>query len=74
MVKSLLSNAGDAGDMGSIPGWRRSPGGGSVFFLVFLYSFLENPMARGTWQATVDGVAKRWTRLSMHTHAKPPPF
>ena len=22
------------------------------------YSYLENPMGRGSWQATVDGVAK----------------
>ena len=28
------------------------------------YSCLENSMDRGTWQATVDGVAKSWTRLS----------
>ena len=25
------------------------------------YSCLENPMDRGAWQATVHGVAKRWT-------------
>ena len=35
------------------------------------YSCLENPMDRGTWQATVHGVTKRWTWLStwvsMHT-------
>jgi len=28
------------------------------------YSYLENPMNRGAWQATVHGVAKSWTRLS----------
>ena len=27
------------------------------------YSCLENPMARGTWQATVHRVAKSWTQL-----------
>jgi len=27
-------------------------------------SYLENPMDRGVWQATVRGVAKSWTRLS----------
>ena len=27
----------------------------------FQYSFLENSMERGTWQATVHGVAKSWT-------------
>ena len=31
------------------------------------YSCPENPLDRGTWQATVDGVAKSWTRLSMYT-------
>ena len=38
------------------------------------YSCLENPMDGGTWQATVHGVAKSWTRLSdftftFHFHA-----
>ena len=28
------------------------------------YSYLENPMDRGAWQATVLGVAKSQTRLS----------
>ena len=28
------------------------------------YSCLENSTDKGTWQATVDGVAKSWTRLS----------
>ena len=28
------------------------------------YSFLENPMDRGAWWATIHGVAKSWTRLS----------
>ena len=33
------------------------------------YSRLENSMDRGTWQATVHGVKKSWTRLSdSHTH------
>ena len=29
---------------------------------------LENPMERGTWQATIHGVTKSWTRLSTRTH------
>ena len=29
MVKTLPANAADAGDAGSIPGQRRSPGGGN---------------------------------------------
>ena len=28
------------------------------------YSCLENPMDRGAWWATVDGVTKSWTQLS----------
>ena len=31
-------------------------------------SCLENPMDRGTWQATVQRVTKNQTRLSTHTH------
>ena len=45
-----------AGDVVSIPGSRRSPGGGNGNPLQ--YSFLENPMDRGAWQATVNGVAE----------------
>ena len=30
------------------------------------YSCLGNPMDRGAWQATVHGVAKSQTQLSMH--------
>ena len=33
------------------------------------YSFLENPMDRGAWLATVYGTTKSWTWLSnTHTH------
>ena len=28
------------------------------------YSCLENSMDRGTWQGTVHGIEKSWTRLS----------
>ena len=52
----------NTGDLGSIPGWGRSPGeenGNSL-----QYSCLENPMGRGTWWATVHRVAKGRTRLS----------
>ena len=55
----------NAGDVGSIPGTGRSPGGGNGNPLQ--YSCLENPMDRGAWQATVPGVTKSKTRLSMHT-------
>ena len=52
----------NTGDLGSIPVWGRSPGGGHGHPLQ--YSCLENPMDRGTWWATVHGVAKSWTQLS----------
>ena len=47
-VKNLPANAGDIGDVGSIPGSGRSPGAGHGNPLQ--YSCLENPMDRGaTW-------------------------
>ena len=52
----------NAGDLGSIPGSGRSPGEGNVNPLP--YPRLENPMDRGTWRATVIGIAKSRTRLS----------
>ena len=60
--KESTSNAGDAGDTGSIPGSGRSPGEENGNLLQ--YSCLENPMDRGAWWATVHGVAKSWTGLS----------
>ena len=51
MVKNLPSNAGDAGDMGSIPGSVRSPGGGHGNQLKYIC--LGNSMDRGVWQAIV---------------------
>ena len=62
MVKLLPANAGDARDLGSIPGSGRSPGGGNGNPLQ--YSCLENSMDRGAWQATVHAVANSQTCLS----------
>ena len=56
VVKNLRANAGDAGDMGLIPGWGRSPGGGSCNS--HQSSCLENPMEREAWWAIVHGVTK----------------
>ena len=56
VVTNSPANAGDAGDMGLIPGLGRSPGGGNVNPLQS--SCLENPMDRGGWWAPVHGVAK----------------
>ena len=55
VVKNPPASAGDAEDTGSIPGWKRS-GEGNVSQLQF--SCLGSPMDRGTWQATVHGVAE----------------
>ena len=52
LVKNLPMKAGDVRDAGSIPGLGRSPGGRHGNLLQ--YSYLENPMDRGAWQATVD--------------------
>ena len=62
VVKNAPANAGDAGDMGSIPGSGRSSGGGNGNPLQ--YSCLENSMDRGTRQTTVHRVTKSQTWLS----------
>ena len=56
VVKNPPAHVGDLRDIGSIPGSRRSPGGGHGNPLQ--YSWLENPMDRGAWQATGHGVTK----------------
>ena len=53
MVKNLPAMPG------SISGSERSPGEGNGSPLQ--YSCLENAMDRGTWWATVHGVARSWT-------------
>ena len=55
-------SACNAGDPGSTPGFRRSPGEGNGNPLQ--YSCLENFMDREAWQATVHGVTKSQTQLS----------
>ena len=52
-------SACNAGDSGSIPGWGRSPGEGNGNPLQ--YSYLENPMDRGAWRATVHRVTENQT-------------
>ena len=60
-------SACNAGDPGSISGSGRSLGKGNGYPLQ--YSCLENPVARGAWQAAIHGVKKSQTRLStQHTH------
>ena len=62
MVKNL---PGNVGDMDSIPGLGRSPGGENSN--PFQDSCLGKPTDGGVWWATVHGIAKSQTQLSMHT-------
>ena len=55
-VKNPTASTGDTRDVGSIPGFRRSPGERNGNPLQ--YSCLENSMDRGAWWATVHGVAE----------------
>ena len=67
--KESACDARDVADKGSIPGSGRSPECGHDTPLQ--YSSLENPMGRGAWLATVNGVTKSQTRLkrlSTHVH------
>ena len=56
MVKNPPANAGDAGDIGLIPGWGRSPGVGRTTHSSILAWRI--PMDRGAWWATVPGVTE----------------
>ena len=56
MVKISPANASAAGGVGSTPGLGRSPEGGNDNPLQ--YSYLENAMDRGAWQATGHGVTE----------------
>jgi len=68
VVKNPPANAGDSGDLGSIPGLGISRGEGSGNLLQ--YSCLENSKDRGPWWAAVHGVEKSWTQLSTHPHTQ----
>ena len=56
MIKNLPVSAGDVRDMSSVLGSGRSPGEGNGNPLQ--YSYLENLMDRGAWEATVHRVTK----------------
>ena len=67
--KELPASAGDTGEVRSIPGSGRYPGGENG-------NPLHNPrlgniINRGDWWAIIHGVPKSWTQLSMHapTHS-----
>ena len=57
-----------AGDVGSIPGSGRCPGEENGNPLQ--YSCMQNPMDRGSWQATPCKVSQSWTQLSKHNKKK----
>ena len=66
MVKNLPAIKGDTRDPASIATLGRSPGIGNSNPLQ--YSCLGNPMDRGAWWATVQGVARVRPRLSDKAH------
>ena len=59
VVKNLPAKSGNVRDVGLIPESERCPGGGRGNPLQF--SYLENPMDRGAWRATVHGISKSQT-------------
>ena len=65
MIKNLPA---DAGDMGSIPGSGRFPGGGNGNPIQ--YSCLGNPKDRGAWWNIVHGVAELDTTELLSMHAR----
>ena len=66
VVKNLPANAGDTGDVGSIPGSGRSLEVEiATHSSILAWKFY---MDRGAWQDIFHGIAKSWTQLS--TYAK----
>ena len=66
--KESICKERDAGDTGSIPGSGRSPGDRMTThsdIREWVENVSENPMNRGAWWATVHGVTKSWTQMSM---------
>ena len=63
VLKNPPANEGDMGDVGSIPGWGRSYGGGNCN--PFQCSCPKTSMDRGNWEAAVHGAAE----LNMTEHA-----
>ena len=60
LVAQMVKNTAEMQEI--FPGSGRPPGEGHGYPLQ--YFCLENPMDRGAWWATVQGVAKSWTQLS----------
>ena len=66
--KESTHNAGDTGDVDLIPASGRSPGKGKGNSPQ--YCCLGNPMGRGAWQATIQGLTKNQTQLSDQAHIR----
>ena len=67
ILRPLKESICNVGELGSVSGLGRPPGEGNGYPLQC--SCLENFMDRGTWQATVHGIAKSRTRLNdLHFH------
>ena len=67
-MKNLLANAGDRGDVGSIPGLERSPGVGNGNHSSILA--WKIPWTEESGGLPSMRVAKRWTRLSTNPASK----
>ena len=67
MVKNLPANAGDAGDMGSIPGLGKSPGEGNSNPLQYSCLWIEEP---GGLQSMGCKESEMTERLSAITKSK----
>ena len=61
MLKNPSANVGDIRDTSLISGLGISPGGGNGNPLNGKYSYLENSMNRGVWQAIVYSVMNSQT-------------
>ena len=79
MAVVVMNTPANTGDVGSIPGSGRFPGGGHGNPIQ--HSCLENPMDRGALPARVRRVAKSWTQLKQlsthtrtHTHYAKVPY
>ena len=70
--KESTCNAGEMGDLASVPGWEDPLEKGMATHSSILAWRI--PMDREAWQATVHGVAKSRTRLSdLAQHSTPTP-
>ena len=66
VVKNPPAHAEHAGDVSSISGSGRSPGGGPGYPLQ--YSCLENSMDREAWWVTVHKILKSWGTTEVPEH------